>query len=82
MAPVPLPDWSDSNVRQTESYNITLESCLALQEKGIVHRDLSPNNIMLGDADHVTVTDFGLAKQKQQDVSKMTSVVGTILYSW
>lgn len=26
--------------------------------------------------------DFGLAKQKRSDCSKMTSVVGTILYSW
>lgn len=26
--------------------------------------------------------DFGLAKQKNPDASKMTSVVGTILYSW
>lgn len=52
------------------------------KEKGIVHRDLTPNNIMLGENDKVTITDFGLAKQKQQDCSKMTSVVGTILYSW
>uniref|UniRef100_A0A8C6BQ55 NIMA related kinase 10 n=2 Tax=Monodon monoceros TaxID=40151 RepID=A0A8C6BQ55_MONMO len=35
---------------------------------------------MLGDKDRVTVTDFGLAKQKQES-SKLTSVVGTILYS-
>uniref|UniRef100_A0A8D1PKU0 Protein kinase domain-containing protein n=1 Tax=Sus scrofa TaxID=9823 RepID=A0A8D1PKU0_PIG len=58
--------------------------CLALRylhkEKRIVHRDLTPNNIMLGDKDRVTVTDFGLAKQKQES-SKLTSVVGTILYS-
>ena len=26
--------------------------------------------------------DFGLSRQKQPDTSKMTSVVGTILYSW
>ena len=26
--------------------------------------------------------DFGLAKQKNPDASKMTSMVGTILYSW
>ncbi|KAI6074655.1 Serine/threonine-protein kinase Nek10 isoform X2 [Aix galericulata] len=59
--------------------------CLALRylhkEKRIVHRDLTPNNVMLGDKDKVTVTDFGLAKQKQEN-SKLASVVGTILYSW
>ncbi|XP_074840534.1 serine/threonine-protein kinase Nek10 isoform X7 [Carettochelys insculpta] len=65
-------------------WNIFIQLCLALRylhkEKRIVHRDLTPNNIMLGDKDKVTITDFGLAKQKQEN-SKLTSVVGTILYS-
>ncbi|XP_073424559.1 serine/threonine-protein kinase Nek10 isoform X2 [Dendrobates tinctorius] len=65
-------------------WHIFVQLCLALRylhkEKMIVHRDLSPNNIMLGEKDKVTVTDFGLAKQKQEN-SKLTSIVGTILYS-
>uniref|UniRef100_A0A8C0D4C8 Serine/threonine-protein kinase Nek10 n=1 Tax=Balaenoptera musculus TaxID=9771 RepID=A0A8C0D4C8_BALMU len=65
-------------------WKIFIQLCLALRylhkEKRIIHRDLTPNNIMLGDKDRVTVTDFGLAKQKQES-SKLTSVVGTILYS-
>ncbi|XP_068092283.1 serine/threonine-protein kinase Nek10 isoform X2 [Hyperolius riggenbachi] len=65
-------------------WHIFIQLCLALRylhkEKLIVHRDLSPNNIMLGERDKVTVTDFGLAKQKQEN-SKLTSIVGTILYS-
>ncbi|XP_066483393.1 serine/threonine-protein kinase Nek10 isoform X2 [Tiliqua scincoides] len=65
-------------------WNIFIQLCLALRylhkEKRIVHRDLTPNNIMLGDKDKVTITDFGLAKQKQEN-NKLTSVVGTILYS-
>ncbi|KAK3752403.1 hypothetical protein QZH41_008607 [Actinostola sp. cb2023] len=51
------------------------------KDKRIVHRDLTPNNIMLGENDKVTITDFGLAKQRNPDASKMMSVVGTILYS-
>ncbi|XP_055270774.1 serine/threonine-protein kinase Nek10 isoform X5 [Moschus berezovskii] len=65
-------------------WKIFIQLCLALRylhkEKRIIHRDLTPNNIMLGDKDRVTVTDFGLAKQKQES-SRLTSVVGTILYS-
>ncbi|KAI5092386.1 serine/threonine-protein kinase Nek10 isoform X1 [Silurus meridionalis] len=65
-------------------WNIFIQMCLALRylhkEKRIVHRDLTPNNIMLGERDKVTITDFGLAKQKQE-TSKLMSVVGTILYS-
>uniref|UniRef100_A0A3P9IAU6 NIMA-related kinase 10 n=1 Tax=Oryzias latipes TaxID=8090 RepID=A0A3P9IAU6_ORYLA len=64
-------------------WNVFIQICLALRylhkEKRIVHRDLTPNNIMLGEKDKVTI-DFGLAKQKQEN-SKLTSVVGTILYS-
>uniref|UniRef100_A0A9J8C2F9 NIMA-related kinase 10 n=2 Tax=Cyprinus carpio TaxID=7962 RepID=A0A9J8C2F9_CYPCA len=64
-------------------WNIFIQICLALRylhkEKRIIHRDLTPNNIMLGERDKVTITDFGLAKQKQEN-SKLTSVVGTILY--
>ncbi|XP_072042766.1 serine/threonine-protein kinase Nek10-like [Amphiura filiformis] len=66
-------------------WNIFIQLVLALRylhkEKKIVHRDLTPNNIMLGENDKVTITDFGLARQKQPDCSKMTSVVGTILYN-
>uniref|UniRef100_A0A8C6IN90 Uncharacterized protein n=1 Tax=Melopsittacus undulatus TaxID=13146 RepID=A0A8C6IN90_MELUD len=65
-------------------WHIFIQLCLALRylhkEKRIVHRDLTPNNVMLGDEDKVTITDFGLAKQKQEN-GKLASVVGTILYS-
>ncbi|KAK3775072.1 hypothetical protein RRG08_048282 [Elysia crispata] len=71
--------------QESRIWDILLQLILALRylhkEKGIVHRDLTPSNIMLGENDKVTITDFGLAKQKRSDCSKMTSVVGTILYS-
>ncbi|XP_072316847.1 serine/threonine-protein kinase Nek10 [Eucyclogobius newberryi] len=87
---VPLAEHLSSLKEKNQSFtedrlwNIFIQMCLALRylhrDKRIVHRDLSPNNIMLGDQDWVTITDFGLAKQKEEN-SKLTSVVGTILYS-
>ncbi|XP_029306527.1 LOW QUALITY PROTEIN: serine/threonine-protein kinase Nek10 [Cottoperca gobio] len=87
---VPLAEHFNSlkekqqNFTEDRIWNIFIQMCLALRylhlEKRIVHRDLTPNNIMLGEKDKVTITDFGLAKQKQEN-SKLTSVVGTILYS-
>ncbi|KAM6134761.1 LOW QUALITY PROTEIN: serine/threonine-protein kinase Nek10 [Pterocles gutturalis] len=73
-----------TTVTEERIWHIFIQLCLALRylhkEKRIVHRDLTPNNVMLGDKDKVTITDFGLAKQKRN--CKLASVVGTILYSW
>lgn len=45
-------------------WNIFIQIVLALRylhkEKHIVHRDLTPNNIMLSDNDHVTISKFGV----------------------
>lgn len=81
-----LNNLKDKNEKFAEEriWKILMQMVLALRylhkEKGILHRDLAPKNIMLGENDKVTVTDFGLAKQKRSDCSKMTSVVGTIVY--
>ncbi|KAL9868146.1 LOW QUALITY PROTEIN: serine/threonine-protein kinase Nek10 [Geothlypis trichas] len=54
--------------------------CLALcylhKEKRIVH-DLTVNNIMLEDKDKATITDFGLAKQREENC-RLASVVKSL----
>jgi NIMA (never in mitosis gene a)-related kinase 10 len=72
-------------LKENRIWNIFLQIVRALnylhKEKHIVHRDLTSNNIMLGEDDKITITDFGLAKLKESDCSKMLSVVGTMFYS-
>ena len=66
-------------------WKIFIQMVLALRylhkDKHIVHRDLTPNNVMLGENDKVTITDFGAAKLKPKDCSHMKTIVGTIVYS-
>ncbi|CAF0730724.1 unnamed protein product [Rotaria sordida] len=77
----------DTNQKMSEDniWRVLIQLILALRylhkEKGIVHRDLTANNIMLDDEYRVKITDFGLAKLRNNDCSKMTSVVGTMYYA-
>jgi len=82
-----LNSLSEKSDRMPESrvWMIFSQLCLALRyihkEQRVVHRDLTPSNIMISVDDVVKMADFGLAKQRMGTATEvMDSVVGTVLY--
>jgi TolB-like protein/predicted Ser/Thr protein kinase len=68
----------------TESVNIAIqiaEGLEAAHKKGIVHRDIKSQNIMITNDGKVKIMDFGLAKIKGgSQLTKIGSTVGTAAY--
>jgi len=48
--------------------------------RGVVHRDIKPSNLMLFDADKVKVTDFGIAKLADAEITHAGALLGTPSY--
>lgn len=75
---------SEGRLDPHRAVGIATQVCEALQEahrRGVVHRDLTPNNLMLvarrGGPDFVKVLDFGVAKLGGAEVTAGRGAVGT-----
>jgi eukaryotic-like serine/threonine-protein kinase len=53
----------------------------AAHERGVIHRDIKPRNILITDSGHAKVTDFGIARAAEATtVSDLGDILGSVRY--
>ncbi|WP_170270093.1 Stk1 family PASTA domain-containing Ser/Thr kinase [Heliorestis acidaminivorans] len=74
----------NGSLEPVEAVNLARQICDALEhahEKGIIHRDIKPHNILLTASGRVKVTDFGIARSTTQNTMTMDrTIVGSVHY--
>jgi eukaryotic-like serine/threonine-protein kinase len=66
-----------------EKLDLTLEVCRGLSyahQRGVVHRDIKPGNIMVTRDGGVKIVDFGIAHFGDNNVTRTGQIVGSISY--
>ncbi|MCO4744355.1 MAG: serine/threonine protein kinase [Proteobacteria bacterium] len=67
---------------ELRSVGLRVAEVLALSHRvGVLHRDVTPNNVMIDASGHSVLTDFGLAQVAGSASTKGTAALGTVGYA-
>lgn len=58
-----------------------LEALEQIHKEGIVHRDLTPSNIIVSTDNVIKLIDFGIARNEKENQTKDTTILGTVGYA-
>ena len=77
-----LKDSAPLPIRKTVQLAIQMAEALAYaHQRGVVHRDFKPANVILSSEERVKITDFGLAKLARSNIhTQIGSIMGTPAY--
>ncbi len=78
----PLLARSSGHYRRIVRLGVQVAQALAwAHQHGVLHRDIKPANLIADDSGRVWVTDFGLAKIDNEDLTQSGTILGTLRYT-
>ena len=70
----------DDVLRALDWMSQLCDALAATHQKGIIHRDIKPDNVMIADRDIVKITDFGIVHVEEATFTPTGALIGTPRY--
>ena len=78
-----LRELIDRGLEIREAIEVTRQVLSAAEfghQRGVIHRDLKPLNVLIDQSGRIRVTDFGIARAGSSEITRTGSVMGTAQY--